>query len=636
MNDYISQYLFTYMDNPDPRYAVMLKGKWGCGKSFFIQNWIEQYNKKVAKNDAVLKPIYVSLYGLQSTSQITSAIDRVLHPFLYNKSVKITTNIIKILGKIAFKVDLGSNKDEQGNVSMQATLDSLSLLTSHDNEVIIGPKLIVFDDLERCLVDMKLLLGYINNFVEHGFCHVIIVGDETHTTDDTKGKLLEFKEKTVGREFEIMPDMNAAIDYFINNDVPLTEWLKSKKAFILDCFRSTKCDNLRLLRQCLYDFNVLYNEIDEKLREKGEAFMTSLLGSYVVVYCEYRGENRDTLKEFDRSYFYGISGDETKKKRISEFQNKYSFIFNNYKINVLNTSHIKQIIHEIETGQSLKSYVEETLIQIQGKSSLQDKLANFSQLSNNEFEDAYIKLENDVNNNNIPNLFLIGRSLALLVFFDYKQIHPVSRKTISLAKQHIAKIYLSIDNKNDLYQAKTLFCQGTSSYGNFYENPFGKEITDYATLIFEQRNNELKNKMEEALLNIDNDNIESLIELSTEFTPDNRCEYRWTSVFKNIDADILSYKIQNLNNRSLEELCKFFSHHYMLCQALVKGDKRYAEDLNTLEKVKIKLEKVLPDRKCVDAYMLRKLVKYIDGAIRRAKGEINPIEISDDEFGSKN
>ena len=98
MNDYISQYLFTYMDNPDPRYAVMLKGKWGCGKSFFIQNWIEQYNKKVAKNDAVLKPIYVSLYGLQSTSQITSAIDRVLHPFLYNKSVKITTNIIKILG----------------------------------------------------------------------------------------------------------------------------------------------------------------------------------------------------------------------------------------------------------------------------------------------------------------------------------------------------------------------------------------------------------------------------------------------------------------------------------------------------------------------------------------------------------
>ena len=46
MNDNIVQYLFKYANNPDPRYAVMLKGKWGCGKSFFIQNWIEQYKKK--------------------------------------------------------------------------------------------------------------------------------------------------------------------------------------------------------------------------------------------------------------------------------------------------------------------------------------------------------------------------------------------------------------------------------------------------------------------------------------------------------------------------------------------------------------------------------------------------------------
>ena len=33
MNENISQYLSKYLTNPDPRYAVMLKGKWGCGKS---------------------------------------------------------------------------------------------------------------------------------------------------------------------------------------------------------------------------------------------------------------------------------------------------------------------------------------------------------------------------------------------------------------------------------------------------------------------------------------------------------------------------------------------------------------------------------------------------------------------------
>ena len=201
MNENISQYLFTYMDNPDPRYAVMLKGKWGCGKSFFIQNWIEQYKGKINDGDAVLEPIYVSLYGLNNTSQITLAIDRVLHPFLYSKGVEITKKILKIAGKIAFKASLDWNDDGKDDVSMDATLDSLSLLTSHEKDAAIGPKLIVFDDLERCLIDMKLLLGYINNFVEHGACHVIIVGDETHATNDTKAKLLEFKEKTVGREF---------------------------------------------------------------------------------------------------------------------------------------------------------------------------------------------------------------------------------------------------------------------------------------------------------------------------------------------------------------------------------------------------------------------------------------------------
>ena len=47
MNENISQYLFKYTTNPDPRYAVMLKGKWGCGKSHFIQKWIKEYKLKI-------------------------------------------------------------------------------------------------------------------------------------------------------------------------------------------------------------------------------------------------------------------------------------------------------------------------------------------------------------------------------------------------------------------------------------------------------------------------------------------------------------------------------------------------------------------------------------------------------------
>lgn len=34
MNENIVNFLNGYMMNPEPQYAVFLKGKWGCGKRF--------------------------------------------------------------------------------------------------------------------------------------------------------------------------------------------------------------------------------------------------------------------------------------------------------------------------------------------------------------------------------------------------------------------------------------------------------------------------------------------------------------------------------------------------------------------------------------------------------------------------
>ena len=190
--------------------------------------------------------------------------------------------------------------------------------------------------------------------------------------------------------------------------------------------------------------------------------------------------------------------------------------------------------------------------------------------------------------------------------------------------------YELIDNKDDLYKARNIFSQGISSYGKFYEYPIGKDISDFATEKFEQRNNELNNKMEEALLTIDNNNIVRLIELSSESTPDHSCDYRMTSIFKNIDANIFSERILNLNNKSIRELCLFFSQHYEFYCRLGNDCNHYAEDLPILHLVKEKLESKLSNRNGVDGYMLRNLIKYINGAIARAKGENNPINISDD------
>lgn len=629
MNENISQYLLKYVTNPDPRYAVMLKGKWGCGKSHFIQKWIKEYKDEIKKGNVVIEPIYVSLYGLKETSQITEAIDRALHPFLYSKGAELAKGVFKLAGKVIFKTSIDLDNNGKEDLSMDATLDSLSLLTSRNNNEVVT-KIIVFDDLERCLIDMKLILGYINSFVEHGACHVIIVGDETHIDDDKKQQLFEFKEKTIGREFEIKPDVVGAINYFLTDDVPLAEWLTKQKDYILDCFEATQCNNLRLLRQCLYDFNNLYNELDVNLVKKGTSYIKSLLGAYIATYCEYRGENRDIIKAWDWAYMIGIThvdNDKT-KEQIKSMQSKYLCIGDKYQIDVLNADNIQHIVNEMETGLSNKGYVENQLKQLSGDTSIQEKLADFTKLSNDDFEVAYIKLERDIKANNIPNIYMMGRSLALMIYFNSKQIHTLDSDVIKIAREHIKNYFIDINSKDELYKAKLAFVRGLESYVRVENNDLAKDICNYTISIFDKRNIELKDKMEEALLSLSDENVASLFKLSMETTPDQHGTYKLSPIFKNIDATIFANKILSLSNSSLQPLCEFFAMHYEFPYILNSGNNRFTDDLPKIKQIRDILEREIQNRCSVNKYNLNHLLKYVDGAIRRAEGENNPIDIS--------
>lgn len=620
MNERIFQYLLHYAENPDPRYAVMLKGRWGCGKSFFVCNWLDKYKEKYLKGENSLEPIYVSLYGLKETSQITRCIDQVLHPFLYSKGAEFTKKLFKIAGKIVFKTTLDWNKDSKEDVSFDATLDSLSLLSSKDSEF-VGSKLLVFDDLERCLIDMKLLLGYINNFVEHGSCHVIIVGDETHVIENAKNILTEFKEKTVGREFEVKPDIDAAITYFLTEDIPLSEWLQNQKELILDVFLSTGCNNLRILRQCLYDFNVLYSEVRKDLLENSNNFMQSLLASYIAVYCDYRSQYHDLFTQWNLNYSVGMFGNDEIKSKIKALQQKYRNIVEKYNFEVLSNNHIPQIVYDIETGYSIKTYVEKMLAQMQCGVNLQERLANFMNMSSEAFEEDCTTLMKDVQKFNFPNMYMFGRSLAILAFFNERCIYWVTQATVSLAKKHIHDNYCKQTEKDELYKLRVAFNEGVSSFGEFYKTYIGRDILEYANNIFDDCDKKLMNKFEIALSNITDENVSQLVKLSGESTPDHQCLYNMTSAFKNIDVEMLYNNICTLSNAGLLSLEEFFSNHYGFYLQLDPGCNRFSEDLEVLTELKSRLEIECEKRKGLDKYVLHRFLKFLDGAVRRANGE---------------
>jgi len=626
MNENISEYLFTYMKNPDPRYAVMLKGKWGCGKSFFITDWLKAYKQQFASDQFVLEPIYVSLYGLKETSQITAAIDKVLHPILHSKGVEFTKKLFKFAGKIAFKTSLDWDKDNNEDVAFESTLDSLSIFSSKDDSVITS-KLIIFDDLERSLVDMKLLLGYINNFVEHGACHVILVGDETHVTEESKKTLLEFKEKTVGRELEVLPDNMAAIKFFLNDDLPLVDWLKDKDDYINEIFSATQCDNLRLLRQCLYDFSVLSSEVNSSITDENEWFMRSLLATYVVCYCEYRGESHDLLEDWKCNYFGGLVGNKQLQSSISKLQNKYGTFSVKYKYEVLNEKHIPYIISEIKTGLSIKDYVEGILNQIMRDTPTQDKLACFYNMQATDFIVECNKLVEAIITGQRLSMFVLGRSLALLAFFDDNKLFWMTQATVSLAKKIVSEKFCAQTNKEDLYKIRDEFQQGVCSFGVFQETSVGMDIMDFSNKCFDKHERLIKNNMEVVLCTLNDSNVANLSQLSKETTPDHQCSYNMTSIFKNIDAEVVSSSLLKLKNSSIMIFCQFLSQHYMFSFSLGDGYNRFQEDLTCLTKLKTSISPECNLRTSVDGYVLNKLVNYLDGAIKRASGDKNPIYV---------
>ena len=156
-----------FISNRMYHYALLINGKWGCGKTYFIQKELIPHLKEKGTVDVN----YMSLYGIRSTDEISQMLcvqaikDKMgeIGKVSDTKGGQFTTAIITAAAK------LGLAKIGAENTGFEKIIE---ILPDYSNNVII------FDDLERCCCDIAELLGYINNFVEHSTASVIIVANE--------------------------------------------------------------------------------------------------------------------------------------------------------------------------------------------------------------------------------------------------------------------------------------------------------------------------------------------------------------------------------------------------------------------------------------------------------------------------
>jgi len=256
-NIHVVEYLDYYCSmETAPEFAVLLKGEWGSGKTWFINRYRKQNE---------IRFIYVSLYGLTSFSEIEDEFFRQLHPMLSSKGMKLAGKFFKGILKTTIKVDWDSDGKPEGTINSQIPDINLpDYLTNIDSHILI------FDDLERCKINIENVLGYINHFVEHQSFKVIILAHEDKLSERDEYK--EIKEKLVGKTFSITPNLESAIDDFIGKltHIEARQFLIANKSLITEVYTLSGYKNLRILKQSLWDFERIYKALPAKATAKDE------------------------------------------------------------------------------------------------------------------------------------------------------------------------------------------------------------------------------------------------------------------------------------------------------------------------------------------------------------------------------
>lgn len=197
-----NEYILNYLENDKTNTALLLKGGWGIGKSYYIKHslipFLETRNKQT---------VSASLYGIKNAEELSK--------FIFTESrfkslnskkgivgVGIAKTVIRGVSGF-FNIDLSGGNDEWEQLKKYANLKN---------------KLLIIDDLERHDPAFSIveILGYVNNLCENDGVKVLLICDENkileamgETNESQTYKTI--KEKTISDTLDFIPNYDYAL-----------------------------------------------------------------------------------------------------------------------------------------------------------------------------------------------------------------------------------------------------------------------------------------------------------------------------------------------------------------------------------------------------------------------------------------
>lgn len=163
--------------------ALLVTGKWGSGKTYWLKLLRDNYNaKKKSDSDGAYAFAFVSLFGIDTVESLEEKVKKeICYSFASPKSEEKDKEITSKLFR-GLKTLTGLFSENNDMVAAINTALNLNYLDFIDLAPTIREKriVLVFDDLERADIEIKTLLGVVNNYCENVGIRVVIVADEEY------------------------------------------------------------------------------------------------------------------------------------------------------------------------------------------------------------------------------------------------------------------------------------------------------------------------------------------------------------------------------------------------------------------------------------------------------------------------
>jgi hypothetical protein len=596
-NKHISQFLDYYINLSNPQYAVLLKGKWGSGKTYFINEYKDKLKKSTRRY------IYVSLYGVKNYDEIETKFLQSSNPEIFNeKSI--------FVGKLA---DAFINENIKKSLGQMKK--SLSSLNAKGN-------ILIFDDLERCSINIVDLLGYINNFVEHQSYKVILIANEEEFKKSKK--YTKIKEKLIGKTFEFKTDASSAYDSFLTeleNKKDVKENILQKyKNKILEIFKKSQCNNLRILRQGLLDFERLYDLVfinhfskDKLIDEIIQIFFIFIFEIKSGEFCTFKKLQNDKGKARDKAFAKAFNYKKIEDENIEEEKTVYEIMLSKYDFLLEDN-----MILSIETWQEIikNSYIDIDKIDSELKNSSYyfdentpswKRLIEFQKLEDDEFEKLLEDVCEKFSNNEYKNYKQFKLVASMLLSFQELNLLRINFEELFIL---IKDNFNSLFEENFIINKEILFSKNKIIDDTSYENtPYIESfsfqklleyIDDFAS---KKKSVIFKNESEQIINAIKEQNHNKLFELLEGKNDIRIIDYKNEPILSYINLDALFNVLIKTNGLMMHYFGGIIKNRY-------NGTKELLCEETFLKELLEKIDKLLENHEVkVSTYNLEKEIK---------------------------